>query len=443
MNQGQGNIGFNTAQEQPLVSTGGGLPIFVPPNKIKSLTEETGIRLDDLGPGTSIGIANRLNYFFVTQFGAKGDGVTDDTAAIQACATAAGASGFGNNVIFFPAGQYLISATIVFPATSLYILGAGPESSVTQIITHLDGLTAFSIPGRSTGVANITFVCTLLQTAGAAINCTERNLTVRECGFIGFFNGIVQTQQLGSRISGCGFTDIRNHCIDISNSISANTGGGNIFDCVFTCSSVNTAAGIFLMGSGFQRISGCRWIASPTTFVNGIQLSIPGAAFNTSVLVIANCNIEQFTGSGIRIDVVGGGGFFDIDVVGCEISSFFAGNGITAVGTGGSLSFLTIAGCVIGNNANGISLTDLANVMLSGNVFRVNVTDVVRAGVTTAINTGLAADNNGAAPATTPLVVPGIKYGSGAAVLTTPDAWAAVVIYTAAGPTTYKMPLYL
>jgi Pectate lyase superfamily protein len=50
----------------------------------------------------------------VKQFGATGNGVTDDTAAIQAAIDATAAAGGG--MVFFPAGVYVISASINFKA---------------------------------------------------------------------------------------------------------------------------------------------------------------------------------------------------------------------------------------------------------------------------------------------------------------------------------------
>lgn len=47
----------------------------------------------------------------VTEYGAKGDGVTDDTTAIQNCINAN-----GGKTIFFPSGTYVISKTINVPA---------------------------------------------------------------------------------------------------------------------------------------------------------------------------------------------------------------------------------------------------------------------------------------------------------------------------------------
>ena len=57
----------------------------------------------------------------VKAYGAVGDGVADDTAAIQAAIDALGASG---GTVFLPSGDYKITASLV-PVSNLFFLGAG------------------------------------------------------------------------------------------------------------------------------------------------------------------------------------------------------------------------------------------------------------------------------------------------------------------------------
>lgn len=74
----------------------------------------------------------------VMDFGAVGDGITDDTVAIQAAMTAANCSvnGTQSKSVFFPAGTYLVSSTIdTTPNGSTSIpnlLGEGADSTVIQ-----------------------------------------------------------------------------------------------------------------------------------------------------------------------------------------------------------------------------------------------------------------------------------------------------------------------
>lgn len=74
-------------------------------------------------------------YINVKDYGAAGDGVTDDTAAINDALTYAQTFDLGAT-LFFPAGEYLISSTITIPYVSghglggISILGEGRYASV-------------------------------------------------------------------------------------------------------------------------------------------------------------------------------------------------------------------------------------------------------------------------------------------------------------------------
>ena len=62
-------------------------------------------------------------------FNAVGDGVTDDTAAIQAAITYAQtfstSSPYTGEVVYFPAGEYLVSSTITVSKSNIYLRGEG------------------------------------------------------------------------------------------------------------------------------------------------------------------------------------------------------------------------------------------------------------------------------------------------------------------------------
>jgi hypothetical protein len=66
----------------------------------------------------------------VRSFGAKGDGVTDDAAALQAAINALPAAG---GEILFPPGTYLISATLTLPNKPIKIVGAGRTATVIDL----------------------------------------------------------------------------------------------------------------------------------------------------------------------------------------------------------------------------------------------------------------------------------------------------------------------
>ena len=67
-----------------------------------------------------------------TGFGAVGDGVTDDTAALQAAFNAA-AKGAGNSTLYLPAGTYLLKETLNLDHhINVSIIGAGPAITILK-----------------------------------------------------------------------------------------------------------------------------------------------------------------------------------------------------------------------------------------------------------------------------------------------------------------------
>lgn len=67
----------------------------------------------------------------VKDFGAVGDGATDDTVAIQAALD----NGAGNHAVHLPAGTYMVSATIFIPSNT-YFSGDGKSSVIKMVGTE-------------------------------------------------------------------------------------------------------------------------------------------------------------------------------------------------------------------------------------------------------------------------------------------------------------------
>jgi hypothetical protein len=101
-------------------------------------------KLDATG-STVRGLDDKLAEFVsVKDFGAVGDGVTDDTAAIQAALVA-------SRQVYFPPGNYLISSALQ-PNTGHTLVGAGRRSGGTTITVATNTINAFEPIGNARAV---------------------------------------------------------------------------------------------------------------------------------------------------------------------------------------------------------------------------------------------------------------------------------------------------
>ena len=72
-----------------------------------------------------------LSNVWLEQFGAKGDGVTDDTAAIQTALIALGSDRAYGNVLYIPAGTYKITQKLTYYKREFTsILGKDPATII-------------------------------------------------------------------------------------------------------------------------------------------------------------------------------------------------------------------------------------------------------------------------------------------------------------------------
>jgi hypothetical protein len=93
------------------------------------------------------GVVSGLPWLNVRDYGAKGDGTTNDTAAVQAAITAAKAHG---GVVMFNPGVYMLNATLELP-TKVIFRGAGVGITVLRAMAS----TAFDII-QTTAFASLT-----------------------------------------------------------------------------------------------------------------------------------------------------------------------------------------------------------------------------------------------------------------------------------------------
>lgn len=88
-------------------------------------------------------------------FGAKGDGVTDDTAALNAVAAAVNTAGGG--IVYLPAGTYLTTNGLVFTTSNVSVYGDGVGVSIIKVTAYADGIRfAAGYPNPTAIISNVT-----------------------------------------------------------------------------------------------------------------------------------------------------------------------------------------------------------------------------------------------------------------------------------------------
>lgn len=133
------------------------------------------------------------DFVSVKDYGAVGDGVTNDAVAIQTAITAAG---YGGGV-YFPSGNYRVDSTINVPPTNGTLSGVcfTGEGKNTTIKAGVNGLLhLINVTGESAKFTNLTFDANSTDVSnGIYVNITGNSdiaCTVQECTISGFVSGI-------------------------------------------------------------------------------------------------------------------------------------------------------------------------------------------------------------------------------------------------------------
>lgn len=302
----------------------------------------------------------------VKDFGAVGDGITDDSAAIQAAVNSFTASGVGGE-IFFPKGTYKINTKITVPSivnelSGIRFVGVGFGSEI-QAGTETTSL--FLTTGRDVSFSNLYFVntSTLTNTAiagGGPFTNSYPGLTIDSCKFLGFSNGI-----------GLNFTNhtiTNNFFLNNTCHVSFADDGRNSY--VFGNNFLGGSIGIRFRQVG-ANAEGVRIINNliQITGISGVGIDITGALEMT---IMGNI-IDQTGVDGIAIYAHGDGTFIvdRIKVISNWIAAGQNGYGMFVNGPNSNIE-CTNNSFVSNNNLTtiaGLSLEDTDTYQLIGNNF--------------------------------------------------------------------------
>ncbi|WP_330349698.1 glycosyl hydrolase family 28-related protein [Streptomyces sp. NBC_00582] len=373
----------------------GALPIFFGPDGVTGMWADAGgasrawMEAHSVVEGSVESDSSVRDWFNVLDYGAKGDGIADDTAAVQLAVNAASAAGGGT--VYVPRGRYLLSSAITW-ASGVNALGAGDRASILQSTnqnndcitgTDISGVTLqglqLSGPGRGFGsgvrftrfsapsTANITLRDLLIQSFGGdGVFCHElagsvlQRVRVRTCGGIGFHLRAPQDTVLGGA----------------STTLIGCSAEGNV------------TAGFWLDGMSYTNLTGCAAQGSPS----GYRLD------TCTSVTLTSCGAEQCTTSLI---VYGGkgttvNGFVSEASDGTSVWVTNAATGVVLVGVAEVLPVAAATACLrtdTGTIVTVLGLTAVRANALSGTVNRLDAGDgaLVVAGKTVVPSGGTAA----------------------------------------------------
>jgi hypothetical protein len=327
--------------------------------------------LADLGGGfiqTGTGAVQRTvesklgDTVSVKDFGAVGDGVADDTTAIQAATTAAAAAG---KTVLFPAGTYRLLSYVVLPSNTdwrgevgskIYldpamtlgaVIGGSARAIYAQSIQNLrfDGLEFYSL---KTGLTQAISIC-----LNAVTNFTINNCVFRDFGNATYYaQGLIVFNSSGFKITGSKFKNcsgdgaaFSNNCADFfveNNEFSSNLDWGLAITIGCTKGVVN--GNLFLNNTSTATgVDRCTKVTFCGNTIIGNEHGIRVAEF--AVTAEKNKDIT-IVGNTITVSGVAGISVEDTDTVGV----------------------VTVSGNVISGSSNqGIRVNNVTQISITGN----------------------------------------------------------------------------
>jgi hypothetical protein len=322
----------------------------------------------------------------VKDFGATGDGVTDDTAAIQLALDDG-----QNGAVFFPTGTYKVSSALtVRPST--HVFGSGVDSVLK---TNSATANIFNINGQFVYISDLSFNSSVTRTAGFFIDILSGSSRFRLQNFY-MNNGhsgicirntsatvtIAQGQILNSAAAtGIGIKieggiDLTISDILMDNAVQTFAGiyvtkADDL--AIDSCSIITSGNALFLQASGTVIVS----IWATNTFFDNSNRGLYINAINSGT--IARCLFDQcwFSSNptqGVLIDADATGVVNGIDFNGCHVflnqldgiqifdgnctniqihDCAIAGNSTYGVSIGANISYVSVQDCNI-NNGYGV-----------------------------------------------------------------------------------------
>lgn len=296
----------------------------------------------------------------VKDFGAVGDGVANDTSAIQAALNSISAG-----IVFVPTGLYNVTSLTLPNGVSL--VGEGPFESVLRE-TNASATTILA--GISNAIKDLKFISSVTRIAGIYINISGNGCLIENCEFDDYYIGvsvgnIADPLTVNARVFNCAFRS--SNTTAGSGAIQyLNFSNGQVANCVITGTTVSSAQPTF--GIRFQN-GDTAFVTNCNVTVHGKALLVdPPAGLNCYALTIDSSifdSAHQISG-GVAVsnaEIGGAGNVFNTRIANSWFGLASTKNGCHLLTSGsGFVDGITFTGCEFTDNGENGLLADGANI---------------------------------------------------------------------------------
>jgi hypothetical protein len=329
-----------------------------------SLPSQTGNAGKVLGTdGSAASWKQTTGYYYPEDYGAVGNGTTNDAAAFQSAINAMPSTG---GVLYCTPGKtYLLTSAITI-TKRVKVLGGGWLSS--KIITTSTTLDLFTVsaPGASFEDIYIGNTATTTPTAGSAVKCTSgaEYLTFDNTFVDNFYDGINIQSAPFSHFAKVYVWNFVRYGMFIQNTVNGDVGDMSITSCDFTSVNREGVAGIRQESSGGLKISNTKWNWAGTS---RMQYAYDGYITSSTVdLLFSNNSFENFTQAAIKLRIASGQNFRFVAINGNQFSSYASAPYVIDIADAKGVA---IVGNVFGDNVNSVRLNNVLG-------YNTNIADV-------------------------------------------------------------------